>query len=1045
MQHTSSAKIGTYLFLGFALLVGGLIPFSAVSAANDAQFVTHYPPLDPVCTNTGIPVSVTMKNTGDTTWSKGAGYALGSQNPRDNNIWGGWTGLSRDVTPGDQFEFVRYTTTPSVPGTYNFQYQMVQDGVEWFGPQTPNVAVQVKNCSPVPLPPPLPPAPAPSILCSRIDFSPSSPQTRGTQISVIPYATSTSGISKIELFHNPSSTPGDVGGTSWIPFGTTNSGQGVVWNTSGFAPKTYRIGMKVYDTSGRIDDFNSNGMCQASYQITDVAPALSLLSPNGGEVIQANSPATISWSSFNLDHYTLYYSVDSGRNWTQIAHPVYGTSYQWTTPVLSQNDIFSQSDISTLRVRVVGETAQHQAQLQDDSNADFTLRNIQSAPTVTASHTPQNPGTTAQVTISASAFDSDGIRTMRIYVDNMEVRQCLQAFCSTFANTYPAGTHTYHATAEDSRGNTGASAMQTFVVQGFSGIMPIVAVSHSPFAPTTNDYVSIAASVSAQYAVQSISIYVDGSLRNTCSNTTLCSVSATQYGTGTHTYYAQARDSQNNTGNSATQSFTVNGGSIIPVFQTTPSVSVSHNPLSPLASDFVIISANASDADGIQSITIYVDGGVKQTCPNASSCQTTSQQYASGLHSYYATATDFRGTQGNSQTQNFTVAGIQQPSNTNPSITMFHSPISPTTNDYVIVTANASDPDGIQSISIFVDGSLYSTCLGTAFCQTPSQQFSLGTHTYYATATDSRQSTGTASPQTFNVSNFNQPQQATIPTVNVSHFPFSPTGNDLVTVTANASDIDGIQSISVYIDGSFIQTCTQISSCPTSGRQFSPGTHNYYATATDTRGNIGNSTTQSFTVSGGSVFPPFQSMPTVSASHNPLSPSPNDYVAITATASDIDGIQNISIYVDGNQRITCQNTISCQLPSQQYTPGSHSYYAQAQDSRGTIGVSITQSFTVQNTTTGTLAGEFSAFPSSGFAPLIGVSLSATVSGTMQGTITYRFDCTGDGVWEQAISTSSSSYTATGLCSYFNPGIYVAKISAERNGITSQGSVGISVR
>ncbi|MDD4988722.1 MAG: hypothetical protein PHS68_07505, partial [Candidatus Izemoplasmatales bacterium] len=32
---------------------------------------------------------------------------------------------------------------PATPGTYNFQWQMVQDGVEWLGDKTPNVVVAV--------------------------------------------------------------------------------------------------------------------------------------------------------------------------------------------------------------------------------------------------------------------------------------------------------------------------------------------------------------------------------------------------------------------------------------------------------------------------------------------------------------------------------------------------------------------------------------------------------------------------------------------------------------------------------------------------------------------------------------------------------------------------------------------------------------------------------------------------------------------------------------------------------------------------------------
>ncbi|MDO8682740.1 MAG: glycosyl hydrolase, partial [Armatimonadota bacterium] len=45
--------------------------------------------------------------------------------------------------PGQQKTFTFIVTAPSTAGTYNFQWRMVQDGVQWFGDLTPNVAVTV--------------------------------------------------------------------------------------------------------------------------------------------------------------------------------------------------------------------------------------------------------------------------------------------------------------------------------------------------------------------------------------------------------------------------------------------------------------------------------------------------------------------------------------------------------------------------------------------------------------------------------------------------------------------------------------------------------------------------------------------------------------------------------------------------------------------------------------------------------------------------------------------------------------------------------------
>jgi YD repeat-containing protein len=89
-------------------------------------------------------VAVAMSNSGTSTWSAVNNYRLGSQNPQDNSTWGlGRVTLPSTVAPSEQVTFNFTVVAPSTPGTYNFRWRMVQDGVEWFGDYTPNVAVTV--------------------------------------------------------------------------------------------------------------------------------------------------------------------------------------------------------------------------------------------------------------------------------------------------------------------------------------------------------------------------------------------------------------------------------------------------------------------------------------------------------------------------------------------------------------------------------------------------------------------------------------------------------------------------------------------------------------------------------------------------------------------------------------------------------------------------------------------------------------------------------------------------------------------------------------
>ncbi len=80
----------------------------------------------------------------------------------------------------------------------------------------------------------------------------------------------------------------------------------------------------------------------------------------------------------------------------------------------------------------------------------------------------------------------------------------------------------------------------------------------------------------------------------------------------------------------------------------------------------------------------------------------------------------------------------------------------------------------------------------------------------------------------------------------------------------------------------------------------------------------------------------------------------------------------------------------------------------------------------------TLYASLETIPNTGNAPLNGVDLRATATGTATGLITYRFDCTSDGVWDQTFSSiSENPKTVVDACNYQNIGTYIAKVRIER--------------
>lgn len=94
--------------------------------------------------------------------------------------------------------------------------------------------------------------------------------------------------------------------------------------------------------------------------------AVTVLSPNGGEVIPSGGSFAIQWGApaaavkFNLSH-----TLD-GSSYTTIANGVTGTTYNWTVPKPSANS-------ALCKVKIVGLTSSNQTVGTDFSDGNFTI------------------------------------------------------------------------------------------------------------------------------------------------------------------------------------------------------------------------------------------------------------------------------------------------------------------------------------------------------------------------------------------------------------------------------------------------------------------------------------------------------------------------------------------------------------------------------------------------------------------------------------------------------------------------------------------------
>jgi hypothetical protein len=94
---------------------------------------------------------------------------------------------------------------------------------------------------------------------------------------------------------------------------------------------------------------------------------VTVLSPNGGEVIPAGSLYNVSWSApISAATFTIQYSSDNGTTWLPVAVKVTGTTYQWHVPSPASNK-------KTYRLKVIGYNSAGVIIGSDRSDASFEI------------------------------------------------------------------------------------------------------------------------------------------------------------------------------------------------------------------------------------------------------------------------------------------------------------------------------------------------------------------------------------------------------------------------------------------------------------------------------------------------------------------------------------------------------------------------------------------------------------------------------------------------------------------------------------------------
>jgi hypothetical protein len=155
----------------------------------------------------------------------------------------------------------------------------------------------------------------------------------------------------------------DTGGTpgTFVEIATVNANV-TSYSDTGLSPETtYYYRVRAYNSEG---DSNYSNSAQATTQEI----RLTLISPNGGEVIVPGAGVLVQWDApQDVVKFRLFYSLNNGRIWSPITKGfISGTSTTWNVPVLTKN-------ATKCLVKIVGYNASNKKIGKDQSDGNFII------------------------------------------------------------------------------------------------------------------------------------------------------------------------------------------------------------------------------------------------------------------------------------------------------------------------------------------------------------------------------------------------------------------------------------------------------------------------------------------------------------------------------------------------------------------------------------------------------------------------------------------------------------------------------------------------
>ena len=375
------------------------------------------------------------------------------------------------------------------------------------------------------------------------------------------------------------------------------------------------------------------------------------------------------------------------------------------------------------------------------------------APTTAMTAPASGSTVSGTVTVSATATDDVAVVGVQFRLDGTDLgpEDTTSPFSMSWDTTMvPNGTHAIGAIARDAAGNT-TTTSRNVTVSNSDVTPPVVSMTAPSGGATVIGTITLSATASDNIGVAGVQFQVDGV--NFGSEDTLApysiSWSSTSVLNGSHTITARARDAAGNRTTSAGVAVTVNNPDITP-----PVVSMTAPAGGTTISGVVIVSADATDNQGVAGVQFKLDGanfGAEDTTlPYAITWSTTTT--SNGPHTLAAVARDAAGNTTTSISVGVTVSN----SDLVPPVVSMSAPSGgATVTGLVAVSANASDNVGVIALQFQLDGAnLGNVLLVPPYTMTwDTTTVTNGSHDLTAVARDAAGNTTTAATVTVTVGN----------------------------------------------------------------------------------------------------------------------------------------------------------------------------------------------------------------------------------------------------------------------------------------------------